>query len=443
MQSSLLTTYKKIHPALRYEADELGNLSILQPTGTLLPAKVEGQRLALPTNKALRDGEEGITFWHPLSESLARRGTSPVLQHMQRFARANIAYAVEYITTELLKIAVDQSTHKDLPPDASDFLRKLTGVGKNTVALYDKIIAAAIKNHRLVVVYLKADGKYEGKKVTRMTVIRFPILEDLLDESGKVYGIPVPKKERQVLRALFQLVVPGGDDPEEYSAGTTTRVAPYFTSFLKAYAKVTKQLNKSIALYGEALHFTLKPFPTYPDNIYDTFEDVYNEIPALSGNEGGRQTEEEAAAEAEAVPTMLAAPKGTAMKSTAMFQQETEPKRTVAHPTRNAVVQPAATAPGTVSIEDALAGLRQAQNPGYNPNMGMQPTLFAQPQQPQFFQPMQPAVPQQPQFVQPSWFQQPQQMPQQPMNPYAGVTSGGVSMPQSTFPFVTTPTSYL
>jgi hypothetical protein len=298
---SLSKVYKAIAPAFNYSIGEDDLFSILTPTGTLEPAKVDGKRLAFPSNKFLRDGfGEDYQPFHPLSENLARKGTSPVLQHMQRAAKANIAFMVGYLTDALLRVAVDTSLHKDLPPEMATVLAKLANADKNTLVAYNKLMSSANKKNKIVSVFLKHGGTIDGTKVNRMAVIRFPIIDELNSGEKEVLGVDLGKKHGKVILELFKLVVPFGDSPEEYAAGTTTRVAPFFTALIKAYWKICNQLNKSIIRFNEPLHLGIKPFPLYDENIWESFPEVYNEIPPLNGNDGGVNETDEAGAPAAA-----------------------------------------------------------------------------------------------------------------------------------------------
>lgn len=431
MQSRSLNSYKSITDALRIAVDGEGFLSATNAAGTKDPLKIGGKRAVLPTPARLAEGfPDTMIAWHPLCESPARRGTSPVMQSIVRNAKYHIAWTLEYLVEELLKIAADQDQHKSVPPHCSDFLEKLTDLGKNPMKLLKALIQGALKNHRLVTIYLKSEGKYAGQKVTRLASIRFPILEDLSgSKEPKLYGVAISQKERKAMSALFRLVVPNGDDPEEYSAGTNSRVAPYLTAFLLAYTKVIRQFNKVINKYGEALNFLVKPFPDLEDGFVEGFENYYNEIPKLEGNDGERMTEEEKAAEQEslqAYKTPVADPtvgipgfKPSVPMDVNTIAPVTAAQNVAPQPTRHPVAQPAGHAEKKLSPDDFMALARGQAQPqqqfvqqapqGYNVPQP-QPFGYVAPQQPvqQFVN----LLPNQPQFP---------TGPQPSNNPFAGV----------------------
>jgi len=189
-------------------------------------------------------------------------------------------------------------------------------------------------------------GTFDGVKVNRTCVIRIPLLEDLQQEGKDVLGVTVSKKQRKILTALFKLIVPFGDNPEEYSHGTVNRQAPYFQCLLIAYAKITKVLNQCINNYAVPMQLPIKPIPTYDPKIVETFEKARQEIeiPALRGNEGGVKESAEEASDTKAQPAEA-------------------PKQTVQQTTRSAPapapVAVATATPGTVSMEDFM----RANNP--------------------------------------------------------------------------------
>lgn len=285
----------QVLPAFRYKVGEEDMISILDPLGRPAPAKVDGKRLVVPTKDWLRKGfgDDYIAF-HPLSEKISRLGTSQVLQHMQRQVKANLMFTVKYLTSRILEVAADSTLHKDIPPECSDFLKKLSGAKPDTIEWFNKVVKAAEKRSRFVSVYLKANGKFDGKTVNRICVIRFPIVEDLYSKDD-ILGVNVPKKQRPVLIELFKLVVPFGDSPTEYSAGTVERVAPYFVCLIQAFNKITTQLNSVIDKYRLIFDDAIQPYSKVDEKVIADFAKMQREIPSLDGNEGvSNEVEEEA-----------------------------------------------------------------------------------------------------------------------------------------------------
>jgi len=353
--SQTLASYNTVLPAFCIDVDDDGRLSQKSPLGTLSPLSIGGQRLVLPTKSWLKKGfgEDHVPF-HPLCEVMSREGTSPVIQLLQRQAKAVISYNVFTLLQGLMRVAIDKESHKDLPIECTDFLKKLSNADKTTGELLDKLLSAATKKNRLLTVYLKNGGKFDGKKVNRSAIIRFPIMEDLQADQANtnVLGVTIPKKQRPTLIALFKLVLPFGDNPEEYSSGTVARVAPYYTALLNAYHKVCTVLNQSINTYAEKLNIPVRPIELFDLDLIDTFSKIYSELPALNGNEGTTKEQDLEASE-------------TVVPKKQLRATETAPQVTREAAPQAAVAQEPVRSSGGASMADFLAATNP--QPPYNP----------------------------------------------------------------------------
>lgn len=429
---TLSKVYEGILKSMQYDVDEEGLVSVVTPTGTLAAAKVNGARLVIPTPKRLRDGfTEDLQPFHPLCESISRKGTSPVLQHMQRSVKQHLGFLVSFLVDSLVNVSLNTSIHKDLPPDMSDVLMKLTGVTEKTRDILAKLIPAAHKQNKLVTVYLKGPGTFAGQKVNRIAVIRFPILDELDNDADKdmVLGIKVPPKQRKIISGVIRLIVPFGDSPEEYSAGTNTRVAPFFTAFLQAYHKIAVRLNQSINRYAGPLALPLKPIELYPLSWLEEFPKIYNQAPTLNGNDGGT---EEVGAEAQVAPqpqrqqpqqNTVTATLGSSMPQMAEMFTHQQPSTPATRPA-------SASAPQNQRPTQSVADFLRTQSPAM-PQYTAPQYAAPQAQYPQHQMVNQYGqVVQQPQYGQPMvqnnqvqlpWMQQQQQQQMQPHNPYMQV----------------------
>ena len=439
--SLILDCYKDILTAFSLVTDEDGLISQKHPTGTLVPLKVEGRRLVLPTKEWQRKGYgEDYQPFHPGCEVMAREGTSPVMQMLQRQAKAMLAHTLVTMGNGLLQVAVDKDTHKDLPLECSGYLKKLSNADQTTKDLMDKLIGAAVKKNRLLTVYLKNGGTYEGKKVNRSAIIRFPILEDLLSDVKDPLGVTIPKKQRPTLVALFQLLIPNGDKPEEYSFGTTARVAPYLISLLNAYHKITSVFNALVEQYAVKLHIPAKPVVLYEMDVVENITKHYQDIPPYSGNEGSTNDQP-----TEANETVEVAKKAAAKLHAA-------PKQLATQVSRNAAVAPQATSTAVATGKPAasMADFMNATNPqpvangfgvapaqpmntGFTPigfsqpaPGGFQPNGFNQAMTPGFSQPTNPFAPA-PIGV-PNWMGGGPTHQAPPANPFMSATPNGVAM---------------
>lgn len=440
--SPILDSYKQALTAFSLVVEDDGLISQKLPTGTLAPIKVDGRRLVLPTKEWQRKGYgEDYQPFHPGCEVMSREGTSPVIQMLQRQAKACITHALFMMSSGLLAVAAAKATHKDLPIECTDFLKKLANVDDATKDLFEKLVAAAVKKNRLMTLYLKNGGKFDGKKVNRSAIIRFPIMEELQSDSKDVLGVVVPKKQRPSLVALFKLVVPFGDNPEEYSYGTTNRVAPYYTCLLTAYHKIATVLNQLINTYAVKLNIPVKPIELYDLSIIETVSKHYADIPAYSGNEGKSDLQPEEASETGAI-----AKKALSKTVESVPVNNSVPKEKVQQVTRNSVAASTAVAVNegrkAASMSDFLNAVNpqtpqqfNMQQPNTNMNTGFVPVNFVNNQQPQQFvqnnpipqnyAPINPFAPAP--VAAPNWMGGGQPQQQGPVNPFLAATMTGNS----------------
>lgn len=425
---SLSKVYEGILKSMQYDVDETGLVSVVTPTGTKAEAKVNGMRLVIPTQKRLRDGfGEDLQPYHPLCESPSRKGTSPVLQHMQRSVKHHLGFLISYLADQLVKLSLNTEQHKDLPPEMTDLLMKLTSVTDKTQGLLDKLIPAASKQNKLVTVYLKGPGNFKGQKVNRMAVIRFPILDELDSDADKdmVLGIKIPAKQRKAISAVLRLIVPFGDDPEEYSSGTVSRVAPFLTVFLQAYHKIATRMNQMINRLAGPLHLPLKPIELFPLEWIDEFGKIYNQIPSLNGNDGGVDDNEETVVAPQAAPAATTQQATRQSTMPAMAQMFSNPQSNL--PAAQPYSRPAAASAPSAQQKQTVADLLGATAP-MQQMMPQQP-MYGMPQQQmmvnQYGQPIQAPVYGMPMNgggqAQLPWQMQQQQQVQQQQNPYLQV----------------------
>lgn len=413
--------YKLVLESLRFRVEEDGLISHLNLDGTAFPSLVKDEkRLVLPTDDFLKGGiPEDLQPFHPLSESIARKGISPVLNRLQKQAKYNLAQAFVGWAAKLLEVAADPALQKDLPPACSEYLKKVPKADKKCIAAFENLIQKAAAKNQLITLYLKNGGVYQGKKVNRLCVIRFPIMDLLDGGEEKPLGVKLSKKERETISAILHHVMPFGNDPEEYSAGSDSRIAPYFDAFMKAYGKAAAQLNLICRKYGKAMAMSV------PEFNLDYLEELpemgrfYDALPPLKGNQG--EGEEE--------------PKAPTSPTTAAAQVQSAPS---AHPTTASgttrKTEPVPKA-GGMSVKDFMAATRPPQPAYPQPGYG-QPT--PPPGQPAYGQP-QPAYGYANPYAQPAHYPyggygQPQP-PADPRRPawLVGGTPGAPAAPQNPF----------
>ena len=408
----ILDFYKDVLTSLSFKVDDNGLVSFVSPGGDSRPTTVEGKRLVLPTNARLKEGfDEDLQPFHPISENIARKGVSPVLALLKRTAHALSAHYFSTIAENLLIVAADPALHKDLPPDCSEYLKKVSQADKKCLKNFQDLVKKAIQKKQLVSLYLKNGGSYQGEKVNRLCVIRFPLMTALETDEKNVLGVDLREKDKKTIKALLHYIMPFGDDAEEYSAGSNARVAPFFDAFLKAWFKVADRLNLMVHRYRKPIEMDLAPINLKYHKQLDKLDQMYGKIPSLRGNEGGLSKEEEIKQEAAAQPDPAPSP------------QRTPPQKPVNKP---------ASSGGGMSVDEFLGRNRNPQQPPPHQPYPPQQGGYQQPQQGYGgYPPQQPYPPQQGGYQQPMPWGQPQQQP--PAT--AGWLGGGQPQPPQQHPF--------
>lgn len=394
--------YKLQLNSLQFTVSDDDLISFVGPDGKAIPATVEKRRLVLPTKAQLRAGfDEELQPFHPLSENIARRSASPVMQGLQRTAKAVLAHYFTELMKALLEVAADTSLHKDLPPTCSGYLKQVPDADAKMPKVFEQLISRAVKKNQLITLYLKNGGTLDGKKLNRLCVVHFPFMEALLEDQP--FGLKIRKKDRETILALSHHVMPFGDSPEEYSAGSNSRVAPFYDSFLNAYAKTAGQLNTVLRKYGKALEIPLTEIPLdYMDYIGDLGK-LYDKIPSLRGNDGGTKEGAEETATPAPSPTEKPVSKVSPKPTNPTPPWEETPVNTPPTPQHAPSTTNIPASGGGVSVSDFMKSMNpQATPPAYgHPGPGGHPP---QPyQQPYQQQPNTPPGPVQPYYGTPQY----------------------------------------
>lgn len=370
---SILDCYKQITEAFNFSLTDESALLTKMPTGTEQPTSINGRLLVMPTTSILRKGlGDTLIAFHPLSESMAREATSEVQKRLQKQAKAVIGHMLLQTAMGVMSVLADPKLHNNVPVKQAKFLKELSDLDKATEANLCKLMAAAMKRNKFVTVYLKSGGVINGDKMNRITTIHFPIISDLQSDEQTIYGVKLTKKQKAVAIKLFEMLVPNGADHNEYSVGSNSRVAPYFTSFVLAYHKVMKQLNANLVKFGKICDIKLQPVPLYEEEIVEQFAKIYEEIPPQRYNIGGVEEEEE-------VDVPWNEPVKATVENVKAAKAQTPAPKT--------------SSPGTVSVDEFLATMRGPQGPQYQPQQQFQPQNQFQPQP---WMPMQQQVPHNP-----------------------------------------------
>ncbi len=289
----LLNLYKAILESLGVYADELGLLTRRQLDGQAEPVNVSvdsrAKRLILPHPELLRKGipDELVTF-HPMSE-VSNRGESEVFRKLKLLVNLRLTTALVAIMEDLAELAADRERHATLSPKLLPMLEIVSNADQKFVSNLHSVINAALAGgkNRLLSIYMNRGGKYMGERRARVAIVAFPILEELLNEDRKVFGVQLRAKDVTQLKDLFEWILPKCSEVGSYNAYSDSLDAPYFEALMNAYVKVAKPLNAAIKIAGKHIEngSSLRIDTSWSDEIRE-LETMRHEIPPLEGNKG-------------------------------------------------------------------------------------------------------------------------------------------------------------
>lgn len=378
----------------------------------LEPYTVVGKELVLPTSDFLKNPnwEKNVAF-HPICENIARKD-SPVLQSLQHIG--NIALNI--YTAELMGYMIDICADHDKQPSLNHkqtaVLTEYPDADETAAKNFDKLQLNVAGEGAFVKIYTLRNKELDGQKYARVTYVKFPFYDELMKlidtkpKAYELYGVKIRKRDAIGYAKLFEYIFKHLDNVDvEYSSGTRALIAPSLHSFLLAFGKVMKELERVYRLFKidfPSLRWT---------KALDNFKDFKNMIPALPHNEGELTEGDRRRNELELINNV----------TNSNQTQPTQPQPTIQQPQQAQVSTQKANLPPEKKLLSfgEMMKKHQQQQYGFQQPQPMQMPNAYRPMavQPQVQQPMvQPTV-QQP--VQPVVNQQipQQQMPQQPIYP--------------------------
>lgn len=295
--SELVKLYSDILKSLGLTVDDKG-MVFMPIDGVNHIFNCNKKRLVLPTNDILRASQwnELIAF-HPLSENIVR-GVSPVLEKTRTVAVHRLTQIIADLMMGLIALAADTDAHKTLDPNQARFLKLVPEADATTVANFRKIITTMVdNNHQLINIYLKRGADINGQKFNRGAIVTFPVLAELTKDSKEVYGITLRAADKAAFIAILEYLVPEMGVLNKYSVGSSSMVAPYFDSLVRAFVNVAKMLNSVTERFASKLE-TADGNPIQ-DSCYvnltwfgsfDQLARYKDLIPVLEGNDGPPDT---------------------------------------------------------------------------------------------------------------------------------------------------------
>ena len=284
----LVQLYKDILKSVFVEADESGALSLTFGKGG--PLTIGDKRMVIPERDVLINSDfTNLIAFHPLSEDVMK-GESAVIQKLRKLILFRLTTSLQLLSTELLSLAGDPENHPRLSPSLQKrLLKPLSKADASSIAQLSSLYKKLTLNgqQRLLSIYLRRGGKICGNGYARAAIIGFPMLTELDNDGRKVYGETIKVENVKVLKALFNIIVPGYETTETYSFGSNSKVSPFLHALLGGYIKLGEQINtvadefKDLLTSYDAIKIDLDWAPHVSDiSVYN------NKLEPMEGNMG-------------------------------------------------------------------------------------------------------------------------------------------------------------
>ena len=253
-------------------------------------ATVNGKRLALPTEQQLRNPNNEKIIFHPLHEDIMT-GISDVLSKYRDVLNIRLNYSIGMVAQYLLVLAASPELHRELTPTQIKLLTLIKDADDITVKNFTSIMVAGIKqkpDRVFTNVVVMRNGTVKDARFKRTGNVSFPILRELENEAP--YGVKLRKKDKPVLKGVFELIFRTINESESYSRGSMDQIAPFVHALMLSGAAVASDINDTIEVFkdfidgSEKLMFDMSWFSTFSN--LEGFVKEIRSVPPQPGNEG-------------------------------------------------------------------------------------------------------------------------------------------------------------
>jgi len=238
-----------------------------------------GKIMTLPTKEHIDtalgkndDGEIVVNkiLYNPLNEDTIN-GDSTSLKKTKTIVQNTLTIKFGGLAEMLLRLASNPDLQKKTSMDINQFLiglnkttksSKTVPVDPNSIKNWGKLLHRALMqgmSRSMLKVYIKKSGKYKDVKYNRMTVVSFPIYEELLeaDKETDFFGMKLRPKDIEVFKLLYAFVFKDMDENNTLVYGSEDGISPGFISLMTAYVKLTNHFNglaKKLKFVDEELY---------------------------------------------------------------------------------------------------------------------------------------------------------------------------------------------
>ncbi len=260
--------------------------------GTKSPKMIGGKRLVLPFSNQLssRDIDDNIVF-HPIPENIAR-GESDVIKSLLTALNVRLNYSIGVVMKTLYLVSTNTDQHKNLTPEQTEFMLTVGVIDKTALNTFIKIMLHGIKEGPtkfFTNIYLKRGGTLNGKRYSRVGIVRFPLYDEIIGDGHTVFGIKVREKDREILKNVYEYIFPNIEVKDKYSYGSDSDFIPYLESMLLSSLNIASKLNDVIAVFEdqidqpEFINFNSEFFEQLTSDIDNIISEA-RRIPSQPGN---------------------------------------------------------------------------------------------------------------------------------------------------------------
>jgi len=311
MSDKLLQVYKHILKTGNIETDSEDYLVKRISKDRTEPFLVDGKRLVLPTTKWLKESNrDSFLVFHPLVENMMAKNESPIMTKFRAALNLKLNVSIASLIHFMVGIAVNEGDHKKLNPDQSSVLSVLKnatpgtlkefGTIHNEILQMFKTMTSGKLNRMFVAIHLRRNGEVDGKPVSRLGVVSFPLYDSLkgVEGAADISDIKLTKKSKEMLISMYEYIFPKlKTDRAAYNAGSDSAIAPFLDAMMKTVYTVGAVINGHVYNFENLIpdhESLLIPAEWYDDfnNLGELNKELFM-VPMQKGNDGTKTVEKD------------------------------------------------------------------------------------------------------------------------------------------------------
>ena len=291
---TLTELYTSILSSAGLVVDNQGFVSTLLPgSDTPKPFSVDAKRLVLPIPEQLKqtDWSNRIGF-HPGLQSLTG-GESRVMEKFRDRMNGYADFMFGMLLSDIAQLGVNEELHKDLTPVQAGYLGPFSDADQKFVKLVTDLVATkrvTKKNYEFIRFSVIKGRSWQGQKRARVAVMHFPLYEALPKDNKPttILGHKLRIVDVKMLRAMYEFLFPGIQEPGHYEIGSDSKIAPSLEALMALYAKFIDVQNAAVGILEPVIKTSnaLLIVNDWRDDLADfsKYLPEIRKIPLLEGN---------------------------------------------------------------------------------------------------------------------------------------------------------------